>query len=188
MVFKQKMKIYNLSMVLKLELCIIVQLLHISTTGFWFDIKEKERQKKNKQKYVTTAAATTTTLITTKKRFRMVLILISYYDRRPSKARYTIGINAKIKQYILSMVITLQVYEINIVLQKHKKQLNLLTFTAIMNYDLKVLKENSFVQSMHVVTTKFDWVFFDIKTKGKKKRKNMQHHKKNIKLVHCLFE
>ena len=54
------------------------------------------------------------------------------------------------------MVITLELYEINIVLQKHKKQLNLLIFKVIMHYDLKVLKKNSFV---HVVTTKFDWVF-----------------------------
>ena len=52
MVFKQKMKKYiiNLSMVLKLELCIVVQLLHISITRFWFDIEEKARQKKKQTK------------------------------------------------------------------------------------------------------------------------------------------
>ena len=76
MVFKEKVKIYNLLMVIKLELCIIVQLLHISTTAFWFYIEEKERQKTNKPKY-----STTTALITTRKGIRMVLILISYCDR-----------------------------------------------------------------------------------------------------------
>ena len=35
-------------MVIKLELCIIVQLLHIITTRFWFDNKEKERKKNKK--------------------------------------------------------------------------------------------------------------------------------------------
>ena len=58
-----------------------------------------------------------------------------------------------------------------------------------MNYDSKVLKENSFVQSMHIVTTKFDW-FFDIKKKGQKKKGKTAprtSHKNNIKLVHWLF-
>ena len=71
MVFKQKVKIYNLLMVIKLELCIIVQLLHIGTARFWFVIEEKERHKKNKQKNVT--AATTVTSITTRKCLGMVL-------------------------------------------------------------------------------------------------------------------
>ena len=93
-------------MVLKLELCIVVQLLHISTTGFWFDIEEKERQKK-KQTKICNSSSNHNNINNNKKRLRMVLILILYYDRRASKARYTIVINAKIKQYILSMVITL---------------------------------------------------------------------------------
>ena len=109
MVFKQKVKIYNLLMVIKLELCIIVQLLHISTTGFWCDIEEKERQKKKKEKNATTA--TTATLITTRK--GLEIVLISYYDRCASKAHYTIVINGKIQQCILLMVITLEMYEIN---------------------------------------------------------------------------
>ena len=74
MVFEEKVKICNLLMVMKLELGIIVQLLHIITTGFWFDIEKKERKKKTKQKYATTA------LITPRKCLGMVLIVISYYD------------------------------------------------------------------------------------------------------------
>ena len=60
-----------------------------------------------------------------------------------------------------------------IVLHKHKKQLNLLIFKVIIDYDLKVLKENLMIQLMHVVTIKFDCVFVILKRK-KKKRKEKQ--------------
>ena len=50
MVSKQQMKIYNLLMVIKLELCITVQLLHVSTTGFWFVILKKKKDKKQDRK------------------------------------------------------------------------------------------------------------------------------------------
>ena len=99
-------------MVIQLELCIIVQLLHSITTGFRFDIKEKQRQK-NQHKYATTG------LITTRKGSGMVLILISHYDRCASKAYYAIVIKRKIKKYSLLMVIKLKLYKI--VVQKHKK-------------------------------------------------------------------
>ena len=45
MVFKEMVKNYNWLMLIVSELCIIVQLLHIMTTRFWFDIEEKERKK-----------------------------------------------------------------------------------------------------------------------------------------------
>ena len=75
-----------------------------------------------------------------------------------------------------------------------QKQLDLLIFKVIVNYDLKVLKENWIVQSIHVVTTKFDWGFFDIYQKGRQKKKKGKtastatSHNKNIKRIHyCLF-
>ena len=55
------------------------------------------------------------------------------------------------------MVIKLELYVI--VLHKYKKQLNLLIFKVIIDYDLNVLKKNSLIQLMHHVTIKFDLVF-----------------------------
>ena len=163
-VVKEKVKNYTWLMVIQLELCIIliVQLLHIITTGFWFDIKAKERKK---GKYTITA-----TLTKTKKDLEIVLILISYY---------AIVINGKIKKYNLLIVIKLALYEI--VLHKHDKQLDLLIFKVIINYTLKVLKENSIAQSRHVVTTKFHWGFLISKRKTKKKDKNMK------RIHYCIF-
>ena len=45
-------------------------------------------------------------------------------------------------------------------------------FKVIKDHDLKVLKESSMVQSMHVVTIKFDWVFVILKRKKKRKEKH----------------
>ena len=55
------------------------------------------------------------------------------------------------------MVIKLELYVI--VLHKYKKQLNLLIFKVIIDYDLNVLTKNSLIQLMHHVTIKFDLVF-----------------------------
>ena len=119
-------------MVIKLELSMYnVQILRIITTGFWFDIKEQERKK---TKYATTS------LISANKRFRNGIINTGIILKCIPKADYTIVINGKTKKYYLSTVIKLELYDI--VLHKHKKQLNLLIFKVIINYDLKVLKEN----------------------------------------------
>ena len=170
-------------MVIKLELWIIVQLLHVITTGFWFDIKEKEKKKKKQKKSSSSNDSNTTSTtasIATRKCLGMVLI--NTMSECASKAHYTIVINEKIKKYNLLIVIELEWYEI--VLQEHKmqhnwikykmidyvhdvmhkNQLNLLIFKVLINYDLKVLKENSIVQSMHLI-----W-FFDIEKKKKKKK------------------
>ena len=69
----------------------IVQLLRIITTGFWFDIKEKEGKK---QIYTTVA------LMTAKKRFMRNGINIDIILQCVSKAHYTIVINGKIKNII----------------------------------------------------------------------------------------
>ena len=55
----------------------------------------------------------------------------------------------QLKIYDLLLVVKLEFYEI--VLYEHKRQLNLLIFKVIIDCDWKVLKENSMVQSMHVV-------------------------------------
>ena len=48
---------------------------------------------------------------------------------------------------------------------------NRIYWCLIMKYDLKVLKENSIVQSMHLVTTKFELVFLIPKRKTTKEKK-----------------
>ena len=113
--------------------------------------------------------------MTTKKDLGMVLIPISYY---------AIVINGKIEKYNLSMVLKLELYEI--VLQKHTKQLDSLIFKLIVNYDLKVLKENAIVQSVHVVTTKFDLAFLILKRKTKKEGKTVSTATSH-KEYYCIF-
>ena len=53
----------------------------------------------------------------------------------------------------------------------HIQQLNLILFERNVNYILKVLKRNAMAQSC-ITTTKVHLVYFDIKEKKKKKRKN----------------
>ena len=71
----------------------------------------------------------------------------------------------QLKIYNLLMVVKLEFYEI--VLHKHKRQRNLLIFKVIIDYDLKLLKENSMVQSTTLLSIKFDWIFVILKRKEK---------------------
>ena len=66
----------------------------------------------------------------------------------------------------------------------HIRQLNLILFEGIINYNLEVLKRNTIVQSMHVLATKFVLIYFDIKEKRKKKnaKEKTQNKKQTQKL------
>ena len=130
------------------QLCMIVQLLHNITPRFWFIMKEKKKEKKQKD--------ATATLITTKQGIGMVLLLVSYYNVH-QKHIIRLLLMEKMKNIILLMVIKLELDEV--VLQKHKKQLILLIFKVIVNYDLKLLKDNSIVQSMHGHNKFLIWFF-----------------------------
>ena len=96
----------------------------------------------------------------------------------------------KIEKYNLLMVVMVKLIEIVVVQQKemhnlmkyernhyvhvvmHTQQLILIILEGIVNYNLKVLKKNTVVQSMHVFATKFGLIYFNIKEKKKKKDNN----------------
>ena len=91
----------------------------------------------------------------------------------------------KIEEYNLLMVVMIELIDIVLVQHKqmhnlmkcdrdlyvhavmHIQQLNLILFEGFINYNLKVLKANTIVKSMHVMATKIGLIDFDIKEKGK---------------------
>ena len=102
------------------------------------------------------------------------------------KDEFLIKLLTGLSQKYLAIVVVMMMNMMN--QQECYHWLNLLIFKVIIDYDLKVLKENSIVQSMHVVTT-INLVFVikkkerkERKEKGKKNKKhNMQD--KNIKTI-----
>ena len=108
---KKKVKEYNLLMIIQLELCMNVQLLHVITTGFWFDIEEKEKNKKQKKQICNSNGNVNNSINNNKKRLEMILILMSY---RNVLLKHTIQLllMEKLKNYNLLMVIKLELYEI----------------------------------------------------------------------------